>query len=66
MLNEANFYSQVSGADGKPGFSTRKPGGVNGSVRHHHGYQNFQAAPQTHAVTTASNYCSELDDREGE
>jgi hypothetical protein len=44
----------------------RKHGGVNGSAKHHHADQNFQAAPQTHAVTTTPNYCIELDGREGE
>jgi hypothetical protein len=66
MLNDADFCLQVSGADGSPGISERKVGGVNGKVRHHHGDQNFQAAPQTHAVITASNYGSELDVRDGE
>ena len=66
MFNAANFYSQVSGADGEPRFSERKLGAVNGSVRHHHGNQNCQGAPLTHVVTTASNYCGELGGRDGE
>ena len=66
MLNEAYCYSQVCGADGYPGILERQLGGVNGSVRHHNGDQNFKAAPQTVPVTTTSNYCSELHDREGE